>query len=98
MIIYSHGNAADIGCCIEYMEVLGSSLDCDIIFYDYEGYGYSTGEASCSNLPRDLRTVYNYTCSLFSPDKIYLMGESSNKKFYGILIFSWKCSDLRNCC
>ena len=93
VVIYSHGNAADIGCCIDYMEILGRELDCDFIFYDYEGYGYSGGEARCRNLPRDLRAVYNYARTLFPATSIYLAGESSTNPFFPIMR-SWQCAYL----
>ena len=77
VIIYSHGNALDIGCCIENIAVLGNALDTDYVFYDYEGYGCSDGDAHCENLSRDLRTVYEYVRTLFDGKDIYLLGESS---------------------
>lgn len=80
VIIYSHGNAVDIGCCIDSMKILGSALDTDYIFYDYEGYGCSGGEAHSKNLSRDLRTVYEYALTLFDGKDIYLLGESSIKQ------------------
>jgi len=77
VIIYSHGNATDIGCCIDSIEALGKALDTDYIFYDYEGYGCSDGEAHSKNLSRDLRAVYEYARTLFDGKDIFLLGESS---------------------
>ena len=77
VLIYSHGNAIDLGACIDIMCCLGSALDSDFIFYDYEGYGLSSGVPHSYNLPRDLRAVYEYARQFFEGKDIYLVGESS---------------------
>ena len=92
VIIYSHANATDIGAIIPLTEMLGTVLDCDYVIYDYEGYGCSDGVAHGSNLPRDLRCVYDYVRTLFAGKDIYLAGESSSLS-HGI-IGSWECSHL----
>lgn len=79
MIVYSHQNATDIGEIVPMIEVLGTLLDSDYVIYDYEGYGCSGGEAHGTNLPRDLRCVYDYVKTLFAGKDIYLAGESSNR-------------------
>lgn len=59
------------------MALLGPKLNCDFIFYDYEGYGYSGGEMHSRNLLRDIRAVYKYARQFFPGSAIYLLGESS---------------------
>ena len=62
------------------MTLLGPKLDCDFIFYDYEGYGFSGGEMHSRNLKRDLRAVYNYARQFYSGSSIFFVGESSTFK------------------
>ncbi len=41
VIIYSHGNATDIGRCREFINLLYNKLNVSILAYDYLGYGHS---------------------------------------------------------
>ena len=97
VIIQSHGNAVDIGCCIHNMLVLGQQLDTDIIIYDYEGFGCSNGVATFHSLTRDLSAVYDYARQFFHGKDIFLIGESSMVLLYDVKS-SWKCSYLWSCC
>lgn len=92
-ILYSHGNATDLGLCIDICKFLGENLDSDIYFYDYEGYGCCHGKACAKNLPRDLRALYDHVRKSFEGKNIYLYGESSEKSIRA-LNSSWKCSYL----
>ena len=92
-ILYSHGNAIDLGLCIDAIQFLGEKLDSDIYFYDYEGYGCNQGRACAKYLPRDLRALYDYVRKSFDGENIYFYGESS-AIFISILIYSWKRSFL----
>lgn len=80
-ILYSHGNAVDLGLCVEVILFLGEKLDSDIFFYDYEGYGCSQGKACAKFLPRDLRALYDHVRQSFEGKNIYFYGESSFKSF-----------------
>lgn len=93
VIIHSHGNAVDIGCCIHNMLVLGQELDTDIIMYDYEGFGCSNGVATYQSLTRDLFAVYDFARQFFQGKDIFLIGESSMVLFNSVKS-SWKCSYL----
>ncbi len=58
-ILYSHGNAEDLGDDqhdFEYLRDLGFS----VFAYDYQGYGTSQGEPSESNAYEDVEAAYNY--------------------------------------
>jgi len=48
-IIYSHGNATDIGAMYPLQAILSNSLECNVVSYDYSGYGESGGIAMESN-------------------------------------------------
>ena len=92
-ILYSHGNAVDLGLCIDVIQFLGEKLDSDIYFYDYEGYGCNHGKPCAKNLPRDLRALYDHVRKSFDGKNIYFYGESSSV-FVSIPICSWKRSFL----
>lgn len=59
-LIYSHGNATDIG-AMNFMQcVLAKGLKCNVVTYDYAGYGESGGVPMEHNTYRDIDMVYNY--------------------------------------
>jgi pimeloyl-ACP methyl ester carboxylesterase len=43
-IIFSHGNAVDIGQMAPSLAQLALELNCSVLAYDYPGYGCSKGE------------------------------------------------------
>lgn len=40
VILYSHGNAEDVGLALPYLEELARITDCSVFAYEYEGYKY----------------------------------------------------------
>ncbi|KAM0969213.1 hypothetical protein ACFX13_017767 [Malus domestica] len=58
-LLYSHGNAADLGQMHELFIELRSHLRVNIMSYDYSGYGASTGKPSEFNTYYDIEAVYN---------------------------------------
>jgi hypothetical protein len=59
-IIYSHGNATDIGAMYFMQVVLAKGLQCNVIMYDYSGYGESGGVPLEGNTYNDIEMVYDY--------------------------------------
>ena len=59
-IIYSHGNAEDIGECYFWLKYLHEKLKVNILAYDYEGYGLHKGSSSENACYRDIKDVYDY--------------------------------------
>ncbi|XP_020584841.1 protein ABHD17B-like [Phalaenopsis equestris] len=57
-VLYSHGNAADIGQIYELFIELSVHLRVNLIGYDYSGYGQSTGKPSEQNTFADIEAVY----------------------------------------
>jgi len=57
-LLYSHGNAADIGQMFELFVELSLRLRINLIGYDYSGYGQSTGKPSEYNTYADIDAVY----------------------------------------
>lgn len=60
-IIYSHGNATDIGAMHPLQLILSNSLECNVVSYDYSGYGESGGVAMEANTYTDIVGVYEWT-------------------------------------
>ncbi|KAF5742061.1 alpha/beta hydrolase domain-containing protein 17B-like isoform X1 [Tripterygium wilfordii] len=58
-VLYSHGNAADLGQMHELFIELRAHLRVSIMSYDYSGYGASTGKPSEFNTYHDIEAVYN---------------------------------------
>ena len=77
-ILFSHGNAVDIGQMSSFYVGLGSRIDCNIFSYDYSGYGASTGVPSEKNLYADMDAAWAALQKRYgiSPDKIVLYGQS----------------------
>jgi pimeloyl-ACP methyl ester carboxylesterase len=46
-LLFSHGNAEDIGVNKLFCEWLSAQLAVDIVTYDYTGYGLSSGDEPC---------------------------------------------------
>ncbi|PWA77675.1 WD40 domain-containing protein [Artemisia annua] len=57
-ILYSHGNAADIGQMYELFIDLSIHLKVNLMGYDYSGYGQSSGKPSEHNTYADIEAVY----------------------------------------
>ncbi|GAB4828171.1 hypothetical protein Ancab_035088 [Ancistrocladus abbreviatus] len=58
-LLYSHGNAADLGQMQELFIELRAHLRVNIMSYDYSGYGASTGKPTEFNTYHDIEAVYN---------------------------------------
>ncbi|KAL9293314.1 putative alpha/beta hydrolase-1 [Arabidopsis thaliana] len=57
-LLYSHGNAADLGQMFELFSELSLHLRVNLIGYDYSGYGRSSGKPSEQNTYSDIEAVY----------------------------------------
>ncbi|KAI4376738.1 hypothetical protein MLD38_014465 [Melastoma candidum] len=58
-LLYSHGNAADLGQMQELFIELRAHLRVNVMSYDYSGYGASSGKPSEFNTYDDIEAVYN---------------------------------------
>jgi pimeloyl-ACP methyl ester carboxylesterase len=59
-IIYSHGNACDMGDCNEFCQAVALFTKHNVVVYDYPGYGRSTGKPNESNIQDSCQTVINF--------------------------------------
>ena len=76
-ILYSHGNASDIGTVSEVLQALYDA-GFSVLTYDYPGYGYSSGKPTELGAYNAAEVAYSYlTDSLdVPPKKIILHGQS----------------------
>eukprot|EP00239_Pterosperma_sp_CCMP1384_P008481 CAMPEP_0197858726 /NCGR_PEP_ID=MMETSP1438-20131217/32740_1 /TAXON_ID=1461541 /ORGANISM="Pterosperma sp., Strain CCMP1384" /LENGTH=228 /DNA_ID=CAMNT_0043474977 /DNA_START=279 /DNA_END=962 /DNA_ORIENTATION=+ len=80
-IIYSHGNAEDIGVHLEFIEALAEASCCDVLSYEYVGYslsklaGASASEKACI---RSIDAAYKYCTQNLRilPEHVILHGRS----------------------
>ncbi|GAV59071.1 Abhydrolase_5 domain-containing protein [Cephalotus follicularis] len=57
-VLYSHGNAADIGQMYHVFTELSVRLNVNLMGYDYSGYGHSTGKPSEQDTYADIEAAY----------------------------------------
>jgi len=76
-ILYSHGNAEDVGDIREFLEMFRDN-GFSVLAYDYRGYGTSGGRASEKNAYEDIEAAYEYLVGELgsSPDQIIALGRS----------------------
>jgi abhydrolase domain-containing protein 17 len=76
-ILYSHGNAQDLGDIRPILEKL-HTLKFNILAYDYRGYGTSQGKPSEANAYQDIQTAYRFLTEQrgIKGDRIILLGQS----------------------
>jgi abhydrolase domain-containing protein 17 len=76
-ILYSHGNADDLGRLGERIKTL-HELGFAVMAYDYEGYGTSEGQPSEQNTYRDIDAAFDYLVHRVGvpPERIILHGWS----------------------
>lgn len=77
-ILFSHGNAVDLGQMCSFYVGLGTRIGCNIFSYDYSGYGISSGRPSEKNLYADIDAAWQALRTRYgiSPDSIILYGQS----------------------
>ncbi len=76
-ILFSHGNAEDLGSSDEFLREL-QNAGFSVFSYDYRGYGTSDGTPSEANSYKDIEASYNYLTEnlKISPNKIIIHGRS----------------------
>ena len=77
-ILFSHGNAVDLGQMSSFYYGLGCRLECNVFTYDYSGYGASNGTPTEKNLYSDIQAAWNALRIRYgiSPSNIILYGQS----------------------
>ncbi|KAE8716242.1 hypothetical protein F3Y22_tig00110154pilonHSYRG00029 [Hibiscus syriacus] len=77
-VLYSHGNAADLGQLYDLFVQLKVNLRVNLMGYDYSGYGASTGKPSELNTYADIEAVYHCLQTEYgvSQEDLILYGQS----------------------
>lgn len=77
-LLFSHGNAVDLGQMTSFFVGLGQRINCNIFSYDYSGYGMSTGKPTEKNLYADIDAAWHALRTRYgiSPENIILYGQS----------------------
>ncbi|XP_047306983.1 alpha/beta hydrolase domain-containing protein 17B-like [Impatiens glandulifera] len=77
-LLYSHGNAADIGQMYELFIELSINLKVNLLGYDYSGYGQSSGKPSEHNTYADIEAAYKCLEENFGAkqEEVILYGQS----------------------
>lgn len=77
-ILFTHGNAVDLGQMSSFFVGLGSRIDCNIFAFDYSGYGISTGKPTEKNVYADAEASWKILQTKYHvrPEKIILYGQS----------------------
>ncbi|KAL3525809.1 hypothetical protein ACH5RR_014181 [Cinchona calisaya] len=77
-LLYSHGNAADLGQMYDLFSELSLHLRVNLLGYDYSGYGQSTGKASEQNTYADIEAAYRCLVEKYGAkeEDIILYGQS----------------------
>lgn len=77
-IIYSHGNAEDVGLSLPYLDYLSQCCNANVLAYEYCGYSVAEGEPSEENCYQCIEAAYEYltTQQNVPPSQIVLFGRS----------------------
>lgn len=77
-LLFSHGNAVDLGQMASFYIGLGSRINCNIFSYDYSGYGISKGRPSEANLYADIEAAWQALRNRYniSEENVILYGQS----------------------
>ena len=77
-ILFSLGNAVDLGKMSSFFLGLGKRLNCNIFSYDYSGYGASLGEPSEKNIYPDIEAAWKKLKAKYgvTEDEVVLYGQS----------------------
>lgn len=59
-ILYSHGNAEDVGICLPYLDQVCHVTGADMLAYEYVGYGESSGKPSEKGCYQSIDAGYDY--------------------------------------
>jgi len=77
-IVFSHGNAVDLGIMAIPMAMLCANLNISVFIYDYSGYGLSTGKLREANLYADIEAAVETVKTQYHvpAEQIILYGQS----------------------
>lgn len=77
-ILFSHGNAADLGAMKPFLQAMARKLNANIFAYDYSGYGLSTGVPTPRNTLLDAEAAFDYMVKTYPAEtqQVIVYGQS----------------------
>ena len=77
-VLFSHGNAEDLGMIYDWFADLSRVLRVNIMAYDYTGYGKSQGRPHEHSCYADIEAAYRYLLTVrgTQPEQVVLYGRS----------------------
>lgn len=77
-ILFSHGNAEDLGMIYDWFNDLARALRVNVMAYDYTGYGKSNGTPCEENVYADIEAAFRHLQEVrrIQPEQIVLYGRS----------------------
>lgn len=76
-ILYSHGNAEDLGIILPYLQMVANTTDCPICCYEYPGYSIAQGaKASERGCYEAIEAAYQHLRVDHGVDRIVAFGRS----------------------
>jgi len=77
-LLFSHGNAEDLGHILHYFNTVGATIKANILAYEYTGYGCSSGSPSEEDIYADIEAAYLYLRDVVGVpwDRVVLFGRS----------------------
>ncbi len=76
-LLYSHGNAEDLGILAPYLKEMSATLNTNIFAYEYPGYSIAEGENPSEQHCYDaIQAAYDYLSRQVDPSSIVLVGRS----------------------
>jgi pimeloyl-ACP methyl ester carboxylesterase len=75
-IIFSHGNATDLGAMRDRLIDYSQQLMVNVFAYDYTGYGQSSGRPTAANTYADAEAALHHVVETYKPLKIICYGQS----------------------
>lgn len=77
-LLFSHGNAEDLGTIYEWFVIVAIELNVNILAYDYEGYGRSSGPPTEQLCYEDIDAAYDHLTTTLQqkPQNIVVYGRS----------------------
>lgn len=95
VVIFFHGSDGNITHELPTLKFL-RSLQVNVLFVEYPGYGQSEGRTSESNCYRAAEAAWKYVCQTlgFAPERVFLFGQSIGSAVGTYLASSRQCGGL----
>jgi pimeloyl-ACP methyl ester carboxylesterase len=75
-LLYSHGNAEDVGLSLPYLDKMADTCGVNVFAYEYCGYGLAEGDPSEENCYLCIDAAYEYLRQKVDPSTIIVFGRS----------------------